>query len=102
VLNCVNITLKYFWKFFQKLCCSGKFQKVQPGEPKWKECVLEAGSDGISQLTRPFPEVNLPNLEPLVIQEVNVGTATGGVSLTQNFKNLTVFGITGAKMGKLE
>jgi hypothetical protein len=64
--------------------------------------VLEAGSDGISQLTRPFPEVNLPNLEPLVIQEVNVGTATGGVSLTQNFKNLTVFGITGAKMGKLE
>ncbi|KAJ3635307.1 hypothetical protein MTP99_008224 [Tenebrio molitor] len=50
----------------------------------------------------PNGKMNLPNLEPLVIQEVNVGTATGGVSLTQNFKNLTVFGITGAKMGKLE
>jgi hypothetical protein len=102
VLNCVSLTSKYFWKFSKNCVPATNFKKCNRKDPKWKECVLEAGSDAISQLTRPFPEVNLPNLEPLVIQEVNVGTATGGVSLTQNYKNLTIFGLTGAKLEKLE
>jgi hypothetical protein len=63
--------------------------------------VFEAGIDGLSQLTKSFPELNIPNLDPLEVPEINI-EGSGRVSVNQHFNNVKIFGITKVKADKFE
>ncbi|KAH0820768.1 hypothetical protein GEV33_002023 [Tenebrio molitor] len=88
------------------VCCQSvkipaNFKKCNRKEPKWKECVFEAGIDGLSQMTKSFPELNIPNLNPLEVPEINI-EGSGRVSVNQHFNNVKIFGITKVKADKFE
>jgi hypothetical protein len=63
--------------------------------------VFEAGIDGLSQMTKSFPELNIPNLNPLEVPEINI-EGSGRVSVNQHFNNVKIFGITKVKADKFE
>ncbi|KAJ3618218.1 hypothetical protein MTP99_006239 [Tenebrio molitor] len=88
------------------VCCQSvkippNFKKCNRKEPKWKECVYEAGIDGLSQLTKPFPGLNIPTVDPLDVPEINIQGA-GRVAVNQHFKNVKIYGISTVKPEKFE
>ncbi|KAJ3618150.1 hypothetical protein MTP99_006176 [Tenebrio molitor] len=89
------------------LSCAGvklppNFQKCNRKQPDLKECVLRSVQDGIPQLTRPFNEVNLPNLHPFVLTELIIGAGTGAVAVEQKFHNCTLDGFHHFHFDKFE
>ncbi|KAJ3650901.1 hypothetical protein Zmor_016976 [Zophobas morio] len=75
------------------------FKRCQRTNPQFQTCLLEAAQHGVQQLTKPYQELDLPNLEPL---EVAALTVSGGstVSAGQNFSSCSVHGLTGIKLDK--
>jgi hypothetical protein len=63
--------------------------------------VFEAATDGWSQLTKPFPELNLPNVDPLLIPEIHI-EGSGRVAVSQHFKNTRIFGLSTINANKFE
>jgi hypothetical protein len=63
--------------------------------------VYEAGIDGLSQLTKPFPGLNIPTVDPLDVPEINIQGA-GRVAVNQHFKNVKIYGISTVKPEKFE
>ena len=62
---------------------------------------MEAAQNGLEQLTKSFPKVNIPNAEPLKVTELKIGAGSKGVvALDQNFKDCDVFGFPTSKLTK--
>ncbi|CAH1382301.1 unnamed protein product, partial [Tenebrio molitor] len=80
---------------------AANFKKCNRKEPKWKECVFEATIDGLPQLTKPFPEVNIPTVDPLEVPEINI-EGSGRVAVNQHFSNVKIFGLSTVKVDKFE
>ncbi|KAJ3635306.1 hypothetical protein MTP99_008223 [Tenebrio molitor] len=78
------------------------FKKCNRNEPTWKECVLEAGRDGIPQLNRRYEELNLPNIEPFTLPELSISGGSGTSVVTQTYKKSKISGLTKIKVDKLE
>ncbi|KAH0821070.1 hypothetical protein GEV33_001721 [Tenebrio molitor] len=94
----VNQVLNDNWK---EVFDDRQLSKSARKEPKWKECVFEAATDGWSQLTKPFPELNLPNVAPLLIPEIHI-EGSGRVAVSQHFKNTKIFGLSTINANKFE
>ncbi|KYB26934.1 protein takeout [Tribolium castaneum] len=78
------------------------FQKCNRNQADLKECVLKAAQNGISQLTRAYDKINIPNLEPFEVPEVIVGQGSGTVAVDQNFKNCKFSGFYKMKLEQFE
>ncbi|XP_044260826.1 protein takeout-like [Tribolium madens] len=70
------------------------FHKCNRKDPDFDKCALEAANNGVVQVTKPFPEIHLPNLNPLEMSELKIGAGSEGVvNVQQNFKNCKLYGI---------
>ncbi|KAH0812335.1 hypothetical protein GEV33_010460 [Tenebrio molitor] len=78
------------------------FQKCYRNQPDLNECLLKATQNGISQLTRAYDEVNIPNLHPLEVSEVSIGAGTGPVAVAQEFKDCKLDGFHKMKLDNVE
>ncbi|XP_044260354.1 protein takeout-like [Tribolium madens] len=100
-----QILLPFLLSSVITLCQSAKlptnFQKCNRKQPDLKQCVLKAAQDGIFQLTRPYNEVNIPNLNPFELKEATIGGG-GAVAVEQKFKDCKLTGFNKMKLDKFE
>ncbi|EEZ97638.2 protein takeout [Tribolium castaneum] len=62
--------------------------------PNLDECLKEAGFIGVRQATKDYPEIHLPNLNPLEVNEMKISAGSQGVvNVNQNFKNCKLYGV---------
>ncbi|RZC36435.1 uncharacterized protein BDFB_009197 [Asbolus verrucosus] len=89
---------------FENLFDASNFKKCDRQQPDLKKCVLEAAQDGVSQLTKPFPKLNLPSLDPIEVKEMLVTSAgrTKNFAVDQHYKNCQVFGLNKGEIYKFE
>ncbi|CAH1382308.1 unnamed protein product [Tenebrio molitor] len=78
------------------------FQKCNRKQPDLKNCILKAAQNGIAQLTKPFPEIRIPSINPFEIQELSVLSNEGAVGLNQTFRNVKAFGFPQIKIDRYE
>lgn len=89
--------------FFFKFVIASNFKKCNRKDADFQQCCLNAANNGLSQLTKPFPELNLPNVDPLEIKVLNIEPgATGVVALTQKFHDCKMVGISKSILDKFE
>lgn len=68
-------------------------KKCSLKDPNLNTCLLEAAQDGISKLTKPYPEYKIPNADPLDIVEINISPSGNRVvNIEQKFKNCKLYG----------
>lgn len=79
------------------------FKKCSKNDAGFQACLVNSANHGISQLTKAFPELNIPNVDPLEVPVLNIGSGTKGVvAVEQKYKNCKVTGISKLKFDKLE
>lgn len=62
---------------------------------------MKAAQDGVYQLTKPYPEVNIANLNPFEISEATIGGG-GTVAVEQKFRDCKLQGFHRMKLEKFE
>jgi Ran GTPase-activating protein (RanGAP) involved in mRNA processing and transport len=107
VVSCACVKLRNnsntsFCKFSNLQFLASNFQKCYRNQPDLNECLLKATQNGISQLTRAYDEVNIPNLHPLEVSEVSIGAGTGPVAVDQEFKDCKLDGFHKMKLDNVE
>ncbi|EFA04828.1 protein takeout [Tribolium castaneum] len=79
------------------------FRKCNRSQPNLKQCVLEAAQHGVSQLTKPFPHLNIPSLAPLLVPELNIiKDGQGKVAVNQYFTDCKFYGFNNIKFDQFE
>ncbi|KAJ3618228.1 hypothetical protein MTP99_006249 [Tenebrio molitor] len=78
------------------------FQKCNRRQSDLKKCVLKSAQDGISQLTRAYDEVNIPNVHPLEVAELTIEAGSGPVAFDQKFKQCKLDGFHKMKLDQFE
>lgn len=82
---------------------ASQFKKCNRKHDDFQTCLKNASNDGIAQLTKAFPEINLPNVDPLEIAVLNIAPgAKGVVALEQKYRNCKVYGLSKAIFDKME
>ncbi|RZC32542.1 JHBP domain containing protein, partial [Asbolus verrucosus] len=71
-------------------------------QPDLKQCVHEAAQNGMSQLAKPFKEIDTPTLDPLEIPKMTIKGGTGTVAIDQNFKNCKMYSFDKTQFDKFE
>ncbi|XP_064214568.1 uncharacterized protein LOC659327 [Tribolium castaneum] len=80
---------------------ASNFQKCNRKQADLKQCVIKAAQDAIYQLTHPYNEVNIPNLNPFELKGATVGGG-GAVAVEQRFTDCKLQGFNKMKLDKFE
>ncbi|KAJ3651687.1 hypothetical protein Zmor_017709 [Zophobas morio] len=70
------------------------FLKCNRSDPDWKKCVFEAAVHAAPQFTKPFPELNAPNMDPYFIIELSISAGSKTIQMDQNFTNVKIYGLS--------
>ncbi|XP_068900517.1 uncharacterized protein [Tenebrio molitor] len=102
-----QILISVFNNLFSKVSLedafdSPDFQKCNRRQSDLKKCVLKSAQDGISQLTRAYDEVNIPNVHPLEVAELTIEAGSGPVAFDQKFKQCKLDGFHKMKLDQFE
>ncbi|XP_044261043.1 protein takeout-like [Tribolium madens] len=97
-----RLILLLCFAFCENVKLPPNFQKCNRNQPDLNQCLLQAAQNGISQLTRAYEKVNIPNLNPFEVPEVTVGQGSGTVAVDQNFKNCLFSGFHKMKLDQFE
>jgi hypothetical protein len=107
VASCTGVALRnnsntLFCKFSNLQFPAPNFQKCNRNQPDLKECLLKAAQNGISQLTRAYDEVNIPNVHPLDVAEILIEAGTDPVEVEKEFGGCKLDGFHEMKLDKFE
>ncbi|XP_044260355.1 protein takeout-like [Tribolium madens] len=98
-----SITFLVFLAVVQSVKLPPNFRKCNRNQPDLKQCVLEAAQHAVPQLTKPFPHLNIPNLEPLLIPELDIiKNGQGKVAVNQYYSNCLFYGFSSIKFDQFE
>ncbi|XP_068900213.1 protein takeout-like isoform X2 [Tenebrio molitor] len=97
-----SITLLALVLTVQSVKLPPNFQKCDRKQPDLNQCVLRAAQHGLSQLTKPFRNVNLPSLDPLHIPGVSIKAGQGKVAINQDLHNCSIYGFDKMKLDQYE
>lgn len=79
------------------------FLKCNRKDSDFKECVFKAAKHGLPQITKPYPELNVPSLNPFVFTELSLKAGSNGVvNVEQNFENCSLFGVDKTHLDNFE
>ncbi|KAJ3650912.1 hypothetical protein Zmor_016987 [Zophobas morio] len=78
------------------------FRKCGRKNPDFQKCLQEAAQNAVQQLAKPFKSLNLPSLEPLIVESLTLERAPGAVSVEQQLTNCKLSGLTSAKIEKYD
>lgn len=64
---------------------------------------MKAAKHGLPQITKAYPELNVPSLNPFLLTELKLEAGSHGVvNVDQNFQNCSLFGVDKADFKNFE
>lgn len=78
------------------------FKKCVITDVNANQCILNAAQNGISQLTRAYPELGVPSASPLEVAEITIGKGVAQIiDVVQHYTKCRISGIPELKLTKL-
>ncbi|XP_052741078.1 uncharacterized protein LOC112045454 [Bicyclus anynana] len=81
-------------EYYKKSCVPVATPFIHPCKPNDQKCILSSGKAALPYLTAGVPELGLPVVDPITINEVR----SDGVNLKLGFRNLKITGVTKCKI----
>lgn len=70
------------------------FKLCKRNQPNYNECIADAATKAVQSLAGGLKPFKILPLEPLTIDNIQIGESDGSVSLMQEYKNTQLYGIT--------
>lgn len=70
------------------------FKTCKKSDPKVLECITDAVKDAVISMAKGLKSFKILPLDPLVIDSIKIGESEGSVSLKQEYRNVTIHGLT--------
>ncbi|XP_072934105.1 protein takeout [Epargyreus clarus] len=70
------------------------FIRCRQKDSKLNECLKTAVPDALRKMTKGIPDLSVPPLEPLRVSGMNIESGAGPVTITQNYRNIQLHGLT--------
>ncbi|XP_035448948.1 protein takeout [Spodoptera frugiperda] len=70
------------------------FTRCRQKDPKLNECLKMAVPDALRRMKKGIPSLSVPQMEPLHVSSINVGSGSGPVVITQMYRNIKLHGLT--------
>ncbi|CAB3245552.1 unnamed protein product [Arctia plantaginis] len=71
-----------------------EFIKCKQGDDKLNECLKLAVPDALKRMKKGIQSLSVPQLEPLLVNAINVDSGSGPVVITQDYRNIKLYGLT--------
>ncbi|RZC33943.1 JHBP domain containing protein, partial [Asbolus verrucosus] len=81
---------------------ASSFRKCNRTQDDFNQCLATALQDALSQLTKPFPEVGLPSLDPLETPALTVPAGSSILQFPQVYTNFNIYGLTNGNVTKFD
>ncbi|CAB3222255.1 unnamed protein product [Arctia plantaginis] len=102
--ECVTRSEKKMYNYILFLVCSTslvaaqslpeEFIKCKQGDDKLNECLKLAVPDALKRMKKGIQSLSVPQLEPLLVNAINVDSGSGPVVITQDYRNIKLYGLT--------
>lgn len=70
------------------------FRRCRQNDPKLNDCLKAAVPDALKKMKQGIPSLSVPQMEPLFVTGINIDSGAGPVVITQNYKNIKLYGLT--------
>lgn len=70
------------------------FKICKKSDPKFHECVAEAARGAIIAMANGIKSFKILPVEPLAVDSVKIGESEGSVTLSQEYRNIKLYGLT--------
>ncbi|XP_049879586.1 protein takeout-like [Pectinophora gossypiella] len=70
------------------------FTRCRQKDSKLSECLKSAVPDAMRRMKKGIPLLSVPPLEPLQVSVINIDSGAGPVTITQNYRNIKLHGLT--------
>ncbi|KAM3957869.1 protein takeout [Aphomia sociella] len=88
--------------FMLAIMCNGlaandlpeNFHRCRQKDIKLNECLKSAIPDALRKMKGGIPSLSVPSMEPLKVSGINIESGAGPVVITQNYKNIKLYGLT--------
>ncbi|XP_045503220.1 protein takeout-like [Colias croceus] len=70
------------------------FERCRQRDAGLNDCLKSAVPDALRKMKKGIPTLSVPPLEPLAVSGMNIEAGAGPVTITQNYKNIRLHGLT--------
>ncbi|XP_059054778.1 protein takeout [Achroia grisella] len=97
-MNCIFLILALTCRGLAGNDLPDNFQRCRQRDTKLNDCLKSAVPDAIRKMKDGIPSLSVPPMEPLKVSAINIDSGAGPVVITQNYKNIKLYGLTDTKL----